>query len=254
MPIPHIHRAMSLGDAPRLNFREPGIRGVNAQGSQMVPGLAGDYTGARSNPAVRNIPTASSGQWYGNISAKVGTGQTAAPQSPQMTLPRYRLGTVPKLATGTGTTARTQYTALGYVPGGYARAQYMKAGNGMGQMPGRHDSFDGTFGQGYPISGVAADSGRLSMAPTWQPHDFVVGTVFNRHGRQPGTWQETAYGPEYRSLKATQVPEVYNMGRSLAVHMARPLSQNVYFLGYQTPSSVAAQIGAAGMNIGSLGY
>lgn len=254
MPLAHRHRAMSLGSPPRLNLSEPGIRGVNALGSQMVPGALGDTTRQGSNPAVRQIPTAAAGTWYGQISAKVGTGQTGAPQVPQVTVPRYRLGTVPKLATGTGQTARRQYTALAYTPAGYGTTQFVEAGVGMGAMPGRHDSFDGTFGTSYPKTGVAAESGRTSMSPTYQPHDFAVGQVFSRHGRQPGSWEETAFGPEYRSLKATQLPEVYNMGRTLAIHSARPLSQNAYFLAYQTPSSVAARIGAMGMNVASLGY
>jgi len=245
------NRAMNLGGVPRIDYRDA-RHGVNALGSQMVPSYA--RTPATSNPAVRQIPAVSSVHWYAKISEKVGTGQTGAPQVPQMTVPRYRMGTVPKLATGTGQTAPKQYNALGYVPGGYASTQYVAAGAGMGQMPSRQESFDGTFGLGYPRAGVGAESGRTSMSPTYLPHDWVIADRFSRHGRQPGAWQETAYGPEYRNLRATQVPAVYNMGASLALHLARPLSPNAFFLPYQTPPTVAAQIGAAGMNISPLGY
>jgi hypothetical protein len=259
--VPTKREAMSLGSPARLDFREPGIRGVNAIGSQMTP--PSYYTRQGSNPLVSQIPTWAAQQWYGDISAKVGTGQTGAPQVPQMTVPRMRLGPIPKLSVGTGRTNKKQATGLGYTPTGYTVGQYIQAGNGMGQMPGREASFDGTVQNrsrsaggpsGYPQRGVAAESGRTSMAPTYEPHDFAVGYFFNRHGRQPGSWQETAYGPSYRSLKFTQQPEVYNVGRTMAVHLARPLSQNVYFLAYQTPNTSAARIGAAGMNVPSLGY
>jgi len=250
---------MSLGAPARLNLREPGIRGVNAVAASMTP--LSVYTRTNSNPAIANIPQQAAMHWYGDISAKVGTGQTGAPQTPQATVPRYRMGPIPKLAVGTGRTSRRNPGALGYTPTAYTSDQYIEAGVGMGQMPGRQDSFDGTWQSGnnhggrsgYPQRGVAASSGK-EMEPTYRPHDFAVGYWFNRHGRQPGSWQETAYGPSYRNLKYTQVPEVYNMGRSLAVHLARPLSQNAYFLAYQTPVSSAARIGAGGMNIGTLGY
>lgn len=258
--LPPNHTQMSLGSPARLNYREPGIRGVNAIGSVMTPPSV--YSRQGSNPNIAQIPLLAAQSWYGDISAKVGTGQTGAPQVPQLTTPRSRIGPIPKLAVGTGRTAKQKGTALGYTPTAFASDQYIQAGVGMGNMPGRQDSFDGTLQNrtrdqagpsGYPQRGVAADSGRLSMAPTWQPHDYAVGFWFNRHGRQTGSWQETAFGPTYRSLRYTQIPEVYNVGRTMAVHLARPLSQNVYYLAYQTPNSAAARIGAPGMNVPSLG-
>lgn len=257
----HVHRHMSLGSPARLDFREPGIRGVNAIGSVMTPPSV--YSRQGSNPAIAQIPLQAARHWYGEVSAKVGTGQTGAPQVPQMTVPRTRLGPIGKLSVGTGRTAHRSATALGYVPAGFTTGQYLEGGIGMGNMPGRQDSFDGTFQNrdrahggpsGYPQKGVGAESGRTSMAPTYEPHDYATGYFFNRHGRQTGSWEETAYGPSYRSLKFTQIPEVYNVGRTMAVHLARPLSQNVYFLAYQTPSASAARIGASGMNVPSLGY
>jgi hypothetical protein len=257
-----LHReSMSLGAPARLDFREPGIRGVNAVSASMTQPSV--YQRQGSNPMVARIPQMAAQHWYGDISAKVGTGQTGAPQVPQLTVPRSRLGPIPKLSVGTGRTARQRNSALGYTATAYSSSQYIEAGSGMGNMPGRQASFDGTLQNrtrddagpsGYPQRGVAADSGRLSMAPTYEPHDYAIGYWFNRHGRQPGSWQETAYGPTYRSLKYTQIPEVYNVGRTMAVHLARPLSQNVYFLAYQTPASSAARIGAAGMNVPTLGY
>lgn len=253
--------ALSLGSPARLNFREPGIRGVNAIGSQMTPQTV--YTRQGSSLAVQSIPQQAAQHWYGSISNAVGTGQTGAPQVPQATVPRFRLGPIAKLAVGSGQTAKKGGSALGYTPTGYSTTQFVSAGAGMGNMPGRQDSFDGTIQQynmaynrgpsGYPLQGIAATSG-WEMQATYHPHDVAVGYFFNRHGRQTGSWQETGYGPGYRNLRYTQQPEVYNMGRSLAVHLARPLSQNVYFLAYQTPASSAARIGAMGMNVGTLGY
>jgi hypothetical protein len=259
--IPTTHRSMVLGAPARLNLSEPGIRGVNAVSASSTSSAV--YQRQGSNPNVALIPQMAAQNWYGKISASVGTGQTGAPQVPQMTVPRGRLGPIPKLSVGTGRTSKKQVSALGYTATAYSSSQYIHGGVGMGGMPGRQDDFDGTFQNphrasagpsGYPQHGVAADSGRLSMAPTYEPHDWAVGFWFNRHGRQPGSWQETAYGPEYRSLKYTQIPEVYNTGRTLAVHLARPLSQNAYFLAYQTSNSAVARIGAAGMNVPSLGY
>jgi hypothetical protein len=165
------------------------------------------------------------------------------------TQPNIRMGPVPKLSTGSGQTTPKRVSALSYSPAGSGTADITPSA-GMEMMPYRRDSYDASP-VGIPLRGVAATSG-TDFTPTYKSHDWAWVPRFYKHGRSPGPWQETAFGPGFRYLQPVQTPIKYPIGNR--IHLARPLSQNAYFLGYQTTSDVYAQIGAGGAGNTPLGY
>jgi len=171
-------------------------------------------------------------------------------------VPLHRNGPIPKMSTGSGQTAAQAATALGYTPGGYAPPRQAFAA-GMDMMPylqednhGANETVSPQNPSGLPARGVAADSG-WALKATYEPHDWSWWVMrFQTQGRAPGPWQQTSAGPSYRALQRPQNPNSYNLYNGVA--LARPLSQRAYFLPWQTPANVAAQIGG-GVNR-PLGY
>jgi hypothetical protein len=234
-------RTMALGSPPRIDWRDN--TGVAAE----TPSTAAKRRDTASSGSGTQISLA--GAWTLGVNARnrllgrTGKGALA-------TKPRIRMGPVPKLSQGSGQTGPHSYgQASTYSPGGYAGSDQTPS-PGMEMMPYRRDSFDASP-VGIPLKGVAATSGR-EFIPTYKSHDWAWVPRFLKHGRSPGPWQETAFGPGFRYLQPVQTPIRYNLGNT--VHLARPLSPQAYFLGYQTTSDVYASMGAGGPGVRPLGY
>lgn len=246
-------RSMDLGGQPRITNYGSWIQGVNAQAQ----------SSAASVGPGKKVPSAAP-QNMGSLVYAQARGIT--PQIPTVgrvhyprTLPRTRLGPVPKLATGSGQTSANGGTGLGYSPAGYGGAYRGVQKTGMESMPYLQESVDSIPNNGGipPIKGVAADDGNASLRPTYQmhpAHDNAFIARFEKMGRMPGAWEETAFGPLPRALQAVQIPRIYPFAQAVGPVLARPMSPNVYFLGTQTTPDVFARIGASGAGVCPLGY
>jgi hypothetical protein len=166
-----------------------------------------------------------------------------------------RAGPVPKLAPGTGGSQPTR--SNGFVPGNYAASQFIPLTQ-FDYLPANDPDVNlyegtGTFTP-LPRNVGYGDDGLLALNPTYRAHDFTPADRFFNQGRSAAAWQDCSFGPFYRYLQ----PNSYatTMSRypvANQIRLARPLSQNAYFLGYQTQSSVSQSISATPQS-NPLGY
>lgn len=243
-------RAVDLGGRPRASFyasADGGVsyRGVNAKAQQNA---------APTNGRIAAVaPVGLAGMEAQNAANVNGIRNIRYPG----VRPRPALGPLPKLAAGSGRTARMPASALGYTPGGYTPPKQI-FGAGLEYMPylqtdnrSALDTAAPGVPSGLPARGVSATYGE-ELAPTYNPHDWS--TWVNRfitQGRSPGAWQEPQFPPGYRSLIRRRPYPGYNLRNPVA--LARPLSQSAYMLPWATPANVAANIGGAGVGM-PLGY
>jgi hypothetical protein len=234
-----------LGGMPRVTDYGSWVQGVNAQ-SPSTRSATGARIPARAPRGLGDLI----GIYPRGLPFPSGYGSR---NNYPMTGPNLRLGPIPKLATGSGMTARQPGTAMGFTPGGYTPPHQITSA-GMDMLPYLRDDFNAAMvvnadaPGGFPRYGVAATSG-WEMQATYHPHDWVWADRFQKHGRSPGPWQQTSF-PGYRALQHVVRPRGYNMYNNVA--LARPLSPNAYFLPWQTTSDVAARVGG-GVNR-PLGY
>lgn len=174
------------------------------------------------------------------------TGQYAKRSPYSYYHPAQRIGPIPKLSSGSGLTGtgNRDNRALGFAPAGYATQQYMPVTQ-FDYMPPLDESFDIGISEKTPYAGlpksIAVGTDGREMVGTYQPHDFTPAAHFFKQGRSGGNWQDMSFGPDYRQLLDQQQVARYNLYNQVA--LARPLSPNAYFLGYQTQASVSQMIG-----------
>lgn len=246
-------RAMDLGGRPRVTDYGTWLQGVNAQAQSSAASVGPGKRVPSESP--QNMGSLVYAQAQG-ITVQIPTvGRVQYPR----TLPRVRLGPIPKLATGSGQSGRMAATGLGYSPAGYVGVYPGVQTAGMENLPYLQESVDSIPNNGGipPIKGVAADDGNASLRPTYQmkpAHDNAFIPRFEKMGRMPGAWQETTFGPLPRALQAVQVPKRYPFAQGIGPVLARPLSPNAYFLGTQTTPDVYARLGASGAGVHPLGY
>lgn len=171
-----------------------------------------------------------------------------------MSKPAVRLGPIPKLSPGTGRTGSNQNRSRGFVPAAFAQAQHMPIQQ-FDYAPPNDVVFDvGTQVGMSKVIPRSIDVGidGVALVGTYRVHDFTPGDRFFKQGRSAANWQDMSFGPEYRYLLSYQQVARYNLYTNTA--LARPLSPNNYFLGYQTQPAVAQQLGGVVGQGQPLGY
>lgn len=152
------------------------------------------------------------------------------------------IGPQPRLAKGTGKTARrnTKSGIDAQIPGYLASSDYVPTP--LEYSPTNQQDFT----RKIPRSIATGDNGR-QVVGTYNPHDFTPGQRFFHHNRSAANWQVIEFPPSFRNTLQWQQVQRYRVN-SLTVS-ARPLAANEYFLGYQVQSGIQSQIGQ-----NSLGY
>lgn len=174
-----------------------------------------------------------------------------------LTKPSFRTGPVPKLAPGTGLTnaSNPDNRSLGFQPSGYGSKQHMPM-----QQFDYTPPTDPTFDVGdnpmakFPSLPRTIDVGvdGVTLVGTYRAHDNTPADRFFKQGRSSANWQDMSFGPGFRYLLPYQQVARYNLYNSIA--LARPLSPNNYFLGYQVQPQVGAVLGGALGQGRPLGY
>lgn len=172
--------------------------------------------------------------------------------------PAWRTGPAPKLSPGTGSTSSSAIRdnrALGFQPAGYATQQHMPMQQ-FDYTPATDPTYDvgDTPTKKFKTLPRTIDVGidGFSIVGTYRAHDFTPADRFFKQGRSASNWQDMSFGPNYRLLLPYQQVARYNLYNS--IQMARPLSPNNYFLGYQTQPGIASQLGGALGQGRPLGY
>lgn len=168
--------------------------------------------------------------------------------------PSGRVGPTLKGAPGTGQTGISADRSRGFVPSAYASQQHMPMQQFDYSPPN-----DSVYDIGLQVEsrkviprsiGVGTDGSEL--VGTYRAHDFTPADRFFKQGRSAWNWQDQSFGPEYRWILPQQQPARYNLYNQIA--LARPLSPNQYFLGYQMQPAIAQQIGGVLGQGRPLGY
>lgn len=152
------------------------------------------------------------------------------------TLPRTRLGPVPKLAPG------RQGTGLG-VPVGAGFQQLAYTGfTPLENAPATQNRF--TLGIPRVPPGVPPQT-QHELMPTYQAHDFAPAKRFFNQARSSGIWAQAHFPPQQRPLTPSQ--QGVMLGHAGAVARRQiPAGQNnpaLYTIGYPTRVGVAARLG-----------
>lgn len=135
-------------------------------------------------------------------------------------------GPLPRLAQGSGRTGKATDRSQGHIPGGYlAENDYQP--DSYSYMPEQRDDFH----KEVPKSVGEGNDGR-EIVGTYNPHDFQMAAYQQNQWRSSANWQNITNGPSWRNLLIWQQVRSYNLYTQIA--QARPLSQNDYFVGYQT--------------------
>lgn len=152
------------------------------------------------------------------------------------TLPRSRLGPVPKLAPG------KQGTGLGVPVGaGFQQLQYTGF-TPLENAPSTQNRF--TLGIPRVPPGVPYETGQ-QLAPTYRAHDFAPAKRQFNQARSSGMWAQAHFPPVQRPL----TPSQQGMQVRRPAQVARrqiPAGQNnpaLYTIGYPTRVGVAARLG-----------
>lgn len=198
-------------------------------------GMAQSTPGVSAAPVGRPVPSGTGG----GSGIGVLFGRPGFEYMPSTPAPRG--GPTPKLSVGTGLTGRPDDRSRG--PSGvlsltgYSQDEpYVPAG-GMEYSPPTDEQWMRRVPRGIGFG----DDGLLALNPTYRAHEAGTADRQNNMYRSSGPWQDMTFGPSSRELLARQQAMRYNLYNQTT--MARPLSPSDYFLGYQTPPMVAAQIG-----------
>lgn len=154
------------------------------------------------------------------------------------TVPRSRLGTVPKLApgkqgSGLGQTVRAGFVSEaypGFTPLDYAPDTQPDRGIGIPKtLP----------------AGVAPVYGKTGFMPSYNPHDFAPAQRFFMQNRSSARWAQTSFPPQIRALTPSQ--QAVQLKRpAMFARRQIPAGQpnlGLYAFGYPTSVGIAARLG-----------
>lgn len=171
------------------------------------------------------------------------------PATPFMirTIPRSRIGTVPKLAPGRNS------AGLGVPVGsGFQTLEYVGF-TPMESSPANQPNFRAIS---IPQGNVVAWEPGQMLRPTYRAHDFAPATRFFNQARSAPMWAQGNFSPKQRplipSVGAYTIRNASNVTRRMV-----PSAQNnvgLYTFGYPTKQNVAAQLSGGPVNVLGGGY
>lgn len=210
---------VSAGAGPR---RESSAR------SDLAPRPGRPLVAGRSNDHAFTV-TAPPGVQVGGVMA------TPARPFEMYTLPRRRMGTVPKLAPGRQGSGLGQPVMAGFQTPAYTSFTPMTYGPAT-QPNNRIE---------IPAQNVVAWLTGRAVAPTYNAHDFTPATRFFNQARSSGMWAQGTYSPVARPLTPSQQGVMVRRPSRLArrqIPAAQP-NPGLYAFGYPTAVGVAARLG-----------
>lgn len=152
------------------------------------------------------------------------------------TVPRRRLGTVPKLAPGKQGTGLGQPVMAGFVSAAYPGFTPMDYG----------PSTQPDNGIRVPeITPGSWQNGKMVLAPSYNAHDFAPARRFFMQNRSVGLWAQASYPPQIRPLTPSQQAPMLRRP-ALFARRQIPAGQpnpSLYTIGYPTAVGVAARLG-----------
>lgn len=203
-------------DPRRLQTRRPEI--AARSGRALVAGLAPDHPAGPRAPAANPVLV-----------------PPPPPATPFVlrTLPRRRIGPVPKLAPGTPYPRLGMPTYAGFQTADLPDFSPME--NAPRTQPNNRIEIPRTLG--YEQHGQ-------QLAPTYVAHDFAPATRQFNQARSSIPWAQAHFPPQFRPLTPSQQPALLRHNQS--VRRAIPAAQTnagLYTFGYPTRMGVAARIG-----------
>lgn len=163
--------------------------------------------------------------------------QPATPAQPFMlrTMPRHRMGPVPKLAPGKQGSGLGQPVMAGFQSSSYT--SFTPLENGPATRPNNRIEIP----RDTPLPWQA---GRL-IAPSYRAHDFAPATRQFNQNRSSVPWAQASFPPQQRPLTPSQQAPMLRRP-ALSVRRQIPAAQanpGLYTFGYPTAVGVAARLG-----------
>jgi hypothetical protein len=156
------------------------------------------------------------------------------------TLPRRRIGPVPKLAPGKGGTGLGHAPTAGFYSQMYPGFTPLEAGPDTDpRFQLKDKNIPREVGQGH-TPGTA-------LQPTYKAAPFRPAEHMFNQNRSSGSWAQAQFPPQLRVLTPSQQPAL--LWHNASVKRAIPAAQSnagLYTFGYPTRASVAARLGGGG--------
>ena len=151
------------------------------------------------------------------------------------TVPRRRIGPVPKLAPG------RQGSGLGMPVGAGFQALTMPGFTPLESSPATRPSFRIDIPRVTPVAWQTAGG----IGPTYKAHDFAPAMRFFNQARSAGLWAQAQFAPQQRPLTPSQ--QAVQLRRpTLSARRQVPAAQpnpTLYTAGYPTRVGIAARLG-----------
>lgn len=163
------------------------------------------------------------------------------------TIPRSRMGTVPKLAPGRNSAGLGVPVGSGFQTLPYVGFTPMES-SPPNQPDFRHISI--------PKDNVVAWEPGQMLRPSYKAHDFAPATRFFNQARSAPMWAQGNFAPKQRPLiPAIQAYTIRNP--AMVTRRMVPSAQNnvgLYTIGYPTKAKVASQLSGGPVNVLGGGY
>lgn len=151
------------------------------------------------------------------------------------TVPRRRIGPVPKLAPGKQGSGLGMPVAAGFQTMNYPGFQPLE------NAPGTRPSFRIEIPRDTPVAWMTAGG----VGPTYRAHDFAPATRQFNQNRSAVPWAQASFPPQFRPLTPSQQAPMLRRP-TLSARRQIPAAQpnpTLYTAGYPTRAGIAARLG-----------
>lgn len=148
------------------------------------------------------------------------------------TLPKRRIGPVPKLAPGKQGSGLGQHVAAGF------QSAYVYGFTPLESGPANNPAFTLRIPRGIGL----VTEGR-ELAPTYRAYDFAPATRQFDQARSAGAWAQAEFAPQFRPLTPSQQGVLLQRPAVRRQIPAAQANAGLYTFGYPTRIGVAARLG-----------
>jgi hypothetical protein len=151
------------------------------------------------------------------------------------TMPRRRMGPVPKLAPG------KQGSGLGMPVGAGFQSMQLPGFQPLENTPATQPSYTIAIPRETPVPWLTAGG----VGPTYKAHDFAPAMHFFNQARSAGAWAQSSFSPQQRVLTPSQQAPMLRRPTLTARRQIPAAQPNpaLYTAGYPTRAAMAARLG-----------